>query len=70
MPGWFRAPLHANTKALAAWQALPPSRQKEILRYFASLQSAEARARNLAKAMNMLGGKSGRFMARDWKDGK
>src|SRR5437868_668873 len=30
MPPWFRKPLEANPKALKAWDALIPSRQKEI----------------------------------------
>ncbi len=32
--------------------------------------SNEARARNVAKALYVLSGKKGRFMARDWKQGK
>lgn len=70
MPSWFRDPLSENTKAKKAWDALIPSRQKEILRYFSWLKSDEARNRNLTKALNVLSGKPGRFMARSWKDGK
>jgi hypothetical protein len=69
MPTWFKAALGKDAKAARAWKALTPSRQKEILRYLASLKSAEAKQRNLAKAMRVLGGKPERFMARSWKDG-
>lgn len=70
MPAWFHEALKENPKAEAAWKALVPSRQKELLRYFSTLKSAEAKARNLQKAMQVLSGKEGRFMARDWKDGR
>lgn len=69
MPAWFQAALKKNSKAESAWKALIPSRQKEVLRYFSTLKSAEAQARNLEKVMQVLSGKEGRFMARDWKDG-
>ncbi|MEA3165929.1 MAG: hypothetical protein QOJ26_798 [Thermoplasmata archaeon] len=69
MPTWFKAALAKEAKAARAWKALTPSRQKEILRYLASLKSAEAKQRNLAKAMRVLGGKPERFMARSWKGG-
>src|SRR6476619_6421780 len=51
MPPWFRAALNKNPKAKKSWNALTPSRQKEILRYLTNLKSPEARKRNLAKAM-------------------
>lgn len=70
MPNWFRAALRANAKAKRAWDALNGSRKKEILRYFAMLKSPEAKARNLQRAMQVLSGARGRFMARAWKDGK
>ncbi len=66
MPRWFAKPLSANPVAMENWQALIPSRQKEIVRYLTNLKSAEARARNLEKVLHMLSGKKGRFMARDW----
>jgi uncharacterized protein YdeI (YjbR/CyaY-like superfamily) len=50
--------------------ALPPSRQKEILRYFARLKSEDARGRNLEKALHVLSGGKARFMARAWSDGR
>jgi hypothetical protein len=71
MPPLFRSALKNNAKARAAWEELIPSRKKEILRYFASLKSSEALARNLARAMNALSGSPIRFMARSWgKEGK
>ncbi|HKY21812.1 MAG TPA: DUF1905 domain-containing protein [Vicinamibacterales bacterium] len=66
MPSWFRVPLARNAKAFAAWKALIPSRKKEILRYFSWLKSPEARDRNVARALHVLSGKGGRFMARSW----
>lgn len=70
MPSWFRERLNRSAKARQAWQSLPPSRQKEILRYFAQLKTEDARARNLKRALYVLSGNEGRFMARSWKDGK
>jgi hypothetical protein len=69
MPLWFKRGLASNPPALKNWKALPPSRRKEVLRYFSRLVSAEARARNLAKALHVLSGEPGRFMARAWKHG-
>jgi hypothetical protein len=56
MPAWFRAPLRVNARASSAWQALTPSRKKEILRYLMNLKGAESRARNVAKVVAKLGG--------------
>jgi Bacteriocin-protection, YdeI or OmpD-Associated/Domain of unknown function (DUF1905) len=69
MPGWFKQALTGNPEAMKNWKALIPSRKKEILRLFASLKSADARARNLSKALHVLSGAAGRFMARAWKNG-
>jgi hypothetical protein len=69
MPGWFRAALARAPRAKKAWDLLVPSRKKEILRYFSRLKSEDARARNLQRALHVLSGASGRFMAREWKDG-
>jgi hypothetical protein len=52
------------------WEALIPSRQKEILRYFSRLKSGEAIEGNLKRALNVLSGRAERFMARSWKDGR
>lgn len=70
MPKWFQNELNKNPTALQNWNSLIPSRQKEILRYFSWLKSEEAINRNIEKAMHVLSGKSGRFMARSWSDGK
>ncbi len=66
VPAEFSALLQAHPNAELAWSKLTPSRQKEILRYFAGLKSETARARNYAKAMRVLNGAKERFMARDW----
>ncbi|MEO6098484.1 MAG: YdeI/OmpD-associated family protein [Fibrobacteria bacterium] len=70
MPTWFREALRRELKVGKAFQALPPSRKKELVRYLALLKSPEARERNLVQALRVLSGEPGRFMARDWKDGK
>ena len=77
-PGW-RRPLPVLVRvngqpARKPWRinlmptgtALIPSRKKEILRYFSWLKSPEARERNVARAIHVLSGKKGRFMARSW----
>lgn len=69
IPAWFRGPLAGNPKAAKAWGALIPSRRKEILRYFSWLKSPEARKRNVARALHVLSGHKGRFMARSWNKG-
>ena len=66
MPAWFRRPLRENRKAWATWQALIPSRKKEMLRYLAQLKSPAARKRNVARALRALMGQSVRYMARSW----
>ncbi len=70
MPDWFHKALLENPKAHEAWSALPPSRKKEVLRYFDGLKSDEAREGNLEKALEVLSGTEGRFMARTWKNGR
>jgi uncharacterized protein YdeI (YjbR/CyaY-like superfamily) len=70
LPDWFESALAQNETARKNWEALIPSRQKEILRYFSWLKSDEAKARNIEKALHVLSGGSGRFMARSWKDGR
>lgn len=69
MPAWFKKALQENPVARKNWMLLIPSRKKEILRYFAQLKSADARARNVAKALYVLSGNQGRFMARTWTNG-
>jgi len=69
IPAWFKDALKENPDAKQNWDALPPSRRKEVLRYFAQLKSADARTRNLSKALYVLSGGQGRFMARTWTNG-
>src|SRR6185312_10459342 len=53
MPSWFRMALAKNSRARKTWEALIPSRKKELLRYFAGLKSAEAQTRNLKRAIQV-----------------
>jgi hypothetical protein len=68
MPRWFSRALSKNPAAKQGWSALPPSRKKELLRTLARLKSTEARDRNLEKALYVLAGGKGRFMARSWNE--
>jgi hypothetical protein len=70
MPPWFGDELKRNPDAQEGWDNLTPSRQKEILRYFVGLKSSAAQQRNVVRALHVLAGGKGRFMARDWKGGK
>lgn len=69
MPSWFEAALAKNEQAKKNWDALIPSRKKEVLRYFSRLKSSEVQMRNTEKAIHVLSGNSGRFMARSWENG-
>ncbi|MFL6305618.1 MAG: YdeI/OmpD-associated family protein [Candidatus Sulfotelmatobacter sp.] len=69
MPRWFGQALKGNPKVEKNWNALAPSRKKEILRYFAQLKSSGARTRNVARALQALSGATARFMARTWTNG-
>jgi uncharacterized protein YdeI (YjbR/CyaY-like superfamily) len=66
MPPAFSAALENNPVAQKAWDTLIPSLQKEILRYFHQVKSAEAKARHLERAIYVLSGGKARFMARSW----
>jgi len=66
LPRWFKQALIETPQAMKNWEALIPSRKKEILRYFARLKSPEARARNLNRALRVLSGSKERYMARSW----
>ena len=70
LPAWFKAALAGNPVAKKNWEVLTPSRKKEVVRYLAALKSAEARERNLVRALNALSGDPTRFMARSWSEGK
>ena len=69
MPEWFTAALDENILAKSNWAKLTPSRKKEVARYLSNLKSKEEIKRNLKKALEVITGKEGRFMARTWKDG-
>jgi hypothetical protein len=69
MPSWFDKELDRNPLARSGWEQLIPSRQKEILRYFARLKSPEAKQRNVRRALNVLAGERARFMGRMWNEG-
>lgn len=60
----FATALRENKQALEAFEALSPSRQKEIVRYISSLKTAAAVDRNVERAIGFLVGK-GRFVGRD-----
>jgi hypothetical protein len=66
MPPWFGDALRRNRAAQRAWDGLPPSRKKEILRYLCKLKSPQAQQRNVQRALHVLAGGKARFMARSW----
>jgi uncharacterized protein YdeI (YjbR/CyaY-like superfamily) len=70
VPRWFSRALGQNVAAKEGWKSLPPSRQKEIVRYLVRLKSPEAQQRNVRKALHVLAGGKARFMARAWSDGR
>jgi uncharacterized protein YdeI (YjbR/CyaY-like superfamily) len=54
LPGRLLEMLEANPGAKEAWQALAPSRQREILSYLNFLQTPEALERNIHKTIAKL----------------
>jgi hypothetical protein len=68
LPRWFKQALMENPRAMEKWNALIPSRKKEIIRYFARLKSPAARARNLDRALRVLSGTKERYLARSWDE--
>jgi hypothetical protein len=70
LPQEFSDALNKNQAAAAHWAQLPPSKQKEIVRYFAGLKSPEALQRNIVRATDVLEGNPGHFLGRDWVDGR
>lgn len=56
--------LKANKAAQQVLEQLPPSRQKEIVRYISSLKTEESIDKNVQRAINFLLGKD-RFVGRD-----
>ena len=53
-----------NKEAKKNFDMLPPSRQKEILRYINNLKTEESLRKNIGRAINFLTGKD-RFIGRD-----
>ena len=53
----FELALNKNKKARERFNGLPPSRQKEILRYLNNLKTEESLNRNIQRAINSLTGK-------------
>jgi hypothetical protein len=62
-PKWLKA-LKANRPAKSVFDGLSASKQKEIVRYIASLKTEESVDRNIQRAIDFLLGK-GRFVGRD-----
>ena len=53
----FESALNKNKKAKDVFNKLPPSRQKEILRYLNNLKTEESLTRNIDRAVDFLIGK-------------
>jgi hypothetical protein len=70
MPEVLEAAIRTDKTIRSNWLKLPPSRQKEVLRYIANLKSQEAKDRNLVRVLHVLSGAPDHFMGRDWNDGK
>jgi len=68
IPNWFSDALSQTPQAQQGWDELTPSLKKEILRYFSRLKSPEAKARNTQRAIHVLSGGKGRFLARSWNE--
>lgn len=64
MPAALEAALNKNTQARKVFDALAPSRRKEIMRYIGTLKSEDAVEKNVARAMAFLLGKE-RFAGRE-----
>lgn len=64
MPPALEAALKENNKARTVFDALSPSRRKEIMRYIGLLKSEEAIRKNVARAIGFLEGRE-RFAGRD-----
>lgn len=64
MPSKLKSALKKNRMANQTFKALPPSRQKEIMRYIGNLKSQESVDKNVKRAISFLTGKE-RFVGRD-----
>ena len=60
----LKSALEKNRKAKETFDHLPPSRQKEIVRYISNLKSQEAIDKNVKRAISFLTGRE-RFVGRD-----
>jgi len=60
----LKAAFGKNKKAMAMFSKLPPSRQKEIIRYIGNPKSEESVDKNVKRAIGFLAGKE-RFVGRD-----
>jgi len=58
VPRELRAALKGDAAATRAWEALRPSRKKEVVRYLVALKSPEALKRNVMKFVDQLGGRA------------
>ena len=56
--------LNANKEAKKIFETLPPSRQKEIVRYISNLKTEESVSNNIERAIGFLLGKN-KFVGRD-----
>jgi Bacteriocin-protection, YdeI or OmpD-Associated/Domain of unknown function (DUF1905) len=56
IPRSFAEKLAGNSRARKTWEALPPSRRKEILLYLNRLKHPESLSRNEARVLGALGG--------------
>jgi Bacteriocin-protection, YdeI or OmpD-Associated/Domain of unknown function (DUF1905) len=70
MPQWFQAALDSESAISENWLKLSPSQRKEVVRYLGALKSQDARERNLERALSVLRGEPGRFLGRNWIDGR
>src|SRR5258705_237771 len=60
----LKAAFVKNTRIMAVFSKLPPSRQKEIIRYMANLKTKEAVDKNVNRVIGFLSGRE-RFVGRD-----
>ena len=70
MPSWFRDEMLRSPRARQGWESLPPSRQKEIIRYLVRLKSAQSQQRNVQRVLHVLAGGNAQFMGRAWREGR
>jgi len=62
-PPYMLAALKQNSKALAAWQAFPPSHQREYIEWITEAKTEETRSRRLETAIGWIAERKGR----NWK---